>query len=191
MQSVLLLTQHAPHGPRLRETLESRGYYIVDELRDPIGLHTEVVRLAPDVVVVCTDFLRDEMLSGLRTLSSTAPRPVVVFASDASRQAIRDAIDAGAAAYVVEGWAPERVTPIIEAACARFEAFVAVRKALTAAENRLEERKLVERAKGIVMQQRRLSEEHAYAALRKMAMDQNLTLAEISRRVIDVARLLA
>jgi response regulator NasT len=98
---------------------------------------------------------------------------------------------AGVAAYVVDGWAAERVTPIIEAACARFEAYEAVKKQLAATQNKLSERKVIEKAKGIVMQQRALTEDQAYAALRKLAMDQNLALAEVARRVLAVAHLLA
>ena len=191
MHSVVLVTQHAPTGAPQREVLDSRGYFVLEELHDAPALITEVVRLAPDVVIVCTDWLRDDLLNSLRRLSSAAPRPVVVFTSDASRDAIRSAVDVGVSAYVVEGWAPDRLAPIIEVACARFEAYASLKHELAATKNKLAERKLVEKAKGIVMHQRRLSEEQAFAALRRMAMDQNLTLVEISRRVIDVASLLA
>jgi two-component system, response regulator / RNA-binding antiterminator len=191
MHSVVLIAQHAPEGAPGREVFDARGYFVLDELHDPLALIPTVVRLAPDLVIVCTDWLRDDMLNSLRALSSESPRPVVLFTSDASRDAIRSAVDAGVSAYVVDGWASDRVVPIIEAACARFDAHVSLKHELAAVKNQLAERKLIEKAKGIVMHQRRLSEEQAYGALRKMAMDQNLTLVEISRRVIDVASLLA
>ena len=191
MHSVVLVAQHAPEGAPQREVFDSRGYFVLEEVHDSAALITAVGRLAPDVVIVCTDWLRDDLLNSLRRLSSAAPRPVVVFTSDASRDAIRSAVDAGVSAYVVDGWTPDRLAPIIEVACARFEVYASMKHELAATKNKLAERKLVEKAKGIVMHQRRLSEEQAYAALRRMAMDQNLTLAEISRRVIDVASLLA
>ena len=131
------------------------------------------------------------MLDALRLVSAKTPRPVVMFATDGRREVIRKTVDAGVAAYVVDGWAPARVPAIIEAACARFEAYESLRNELRATQNKLAERKVVEKAKGLVMQQRGLSEEQAYSALRKMAMDQNLTLAEVARRVISIAHLLA
>jgi two-component system, response regulator / RNA-binding antiterminator len=191
MSAVLLVHDDAPHAATLRRTLESLRYQIAAELPTPAGLHAEVVRLAPDLIVVCTQSPTIALLGALHAVADSQPRPVVIFASDARRDTIREAVDAGVAAYVVAGWAPERVTPIIEAACARFEAHQAIKRELASTRNKLSERKIIEKAKGIVMQQRRLSENDAYAALRTMAMQQNLALAEVARRVIAVASLLA
>ena len=166
-------------------------YRIAGELEAPSRLHAEVVRLAPDLIVACSLSPSAELLEALHEVADSAPRPVVVFAADGGRDAIRKAVDAGVCAYVVEGWAPERVTPIIEAACARFDAHQAIKRELTSTRNKLSERKIIEKAKGIVMQQRGLSENDAYAALRSMAMRENLALAEVARRVIAVASLLA
>jgi response regulator NasT len=154
-------------------------------------LHPEVVRLAPDLIIACTQSPSAALIESLHAVSAECPRPVILFANDPRRETIRKAVDAGVAAYVVDGWAPERITPIIEAACARFEAHEAVKQELAATRNKLSERKLIEKAKGIVMQQRGLTEDQAYSALRKMAMDQNLALAEVARRVISIATLLA
>jgi response regulator NasT len=190
MQSILLLVDDASRAASLRHILESLRYRIVDELRDPAALYDAAARHQPDLIVLRTDSPTKPLLDALRSLFEATPRPVILFANDPSRNVIRSAVDAGVAAYVVDGWAAERVTPIIDAACARFEAYDAVRKQLAATQNKLSERKVIEKAKGIVMQQRGLTEDHAYAALRKMAMDQNLELAEVARRVIAVAQLL-
>ena len=190
MQSILLLVDDVSDAAPLRNILESLCYRIVDELRDPGALYDAVARHQPDVIVLRTDSPSKPMLDALHSLADATPRPVVVFANDPSRNAIRSAVDAGVAAYVVEGWAAERVTPIIDAACARFEAYDAVKKQLAATQNKLSERKVIEKAKGIVMQQRGLTEDQAYGALRRMAMDQNLALAEVARRVVAVAHLL-
>jgi response regulator NasT len=191
MSTVLLVHEGSPRTPSLRTTLESLQYAIVGEISEASALHAEVVRLAPDLIVACTQSPSATMIEGLRALSAECPRPVVVFADDPRRGTIRKAVEAGVSAYVVDGSAPERITPIIEAACARFEAHEAVRKELVATRNKLSDRKLIEKAKGIVMQQRGLTADQAYGALRKMAMDQNLALAEVARRVISVATLLA
>ena len=191
MPSLLLILDPAGDGSTLRKALETSAYRIVSEITEPMQLHTELVRVAPEVIIVCTATPGATMLDALRLVNEKAPRPVVMFAADARREVIRKTVDAGVAAYVVDGWAPERVAAIIEAACARFEAYESLKKELRSTQNKLAERKVVEKAKGLVMQQRGLSEDQAYSALRKMAMDQNLTLAEVARRVISIAHLLA
>jgi response regulator NasT len=191
MAAVLLVHDEAPHAATLRQTLESLNYVIAAELPAPAALKAEVVRLAPDLIVIGSRTPTGALLHTLRALAQSHPRPVVMFATDARRQTIREAVDAGVSAYVVEGWAPERVTPIIDAACARFEAHQAIRRELESTRNKLSDRKIIEKAKGIVMQQRGLPENDAYAALRSMAMQQSLPLAEVARRVIAVASLLA
>ena len=191
MQNVLLLAEHTQDSVSLRATLESLRYRIVNELVNASALLDAVRQLAPNVVIVRTHSPSEETLEALHSLSESNPRPVIVFANDSNRDLIRKTVDAGAAAYVVDGWAPERVTPIIDAACARFDLYQSMKKELAATRNKLSERKLIEKAKGIVMQQRGLTEEEAYGALRTMAMDQNLALAEVARRVIAVAQLLA
>lgn len=190
MSTVILVREAAPHSAPLRATLESLNFQVLAELSGCASLHAEVVRVAPDLIIACTPSPDDDLLASLRNLSDTHPRPVIVFASDGRRDTIRKAVGAGVAAYVVDGWTPERLTPIIEAACARFDAHEAMRKELAATQNKLAERKLIEKAKGIVMHQRGLAEAEAYSALRKMAMNQNLALAEVARRVIAVSQLL-
>jgi response regulator NasT len=191
MSTLLLASDDPSVAAPLRAIIESLPHEVLGEVTEPSQLNTEVVRLAPQVIIACAATPSRDLLDNLRALSTSCPRPVVMFASDPRRDVIRSAVEAGVSAYVVDGWAPERVTPIIEAACARFEAHEAVKKELCATQHKLAERKVIEKAKGIVMQQRGLSEEHAYSALRKMAMDQNLALAEVARRVIAVAHLLA
>ena len=191
MQNVLLLTEGTHDIVSLRATLEALRYRIVDELQNAAALLDAARRLAPNVVIVRAHTPTEETLEALRCLSESNPRPVIVFANDSNRDVIRKSVDAGAAAYVVDGWASERVTPIIDAACARFDMYESMKKELAATRNKLSERKVIEKAKGIVMQQRGLTEDQAYGALRAMAMDQNLALAEVARRVIAVAQLLA
>ena len=191
MQTLLLMLEPHTDAVPVRAALASSSYRIAAELNDSAILQTEIERIAPDVVIACTASPTSALLDALRALSSSAPRPVVMFATDGDRELIRRAVDSGVSAYVVDGWSPERIDAIIEAACARFEAYASVKKELDVTKLKLEERKVVEKAKGLVMQQRGLTEDQAYSALRKMAMDQNLTLAEVARRVISVSQLLA
>ena len=190
MQTILLF-HDAPDTPGLHATLSALGYSVLAEIADAEALHTHVAGLSPDLILAAVDTPSEKLLRSLEALSATRPLPVVMFARDTARETIRKAVGCGVHAYVVDGWAPERIASIIEAAAARFDAYQAVHKELASTRAKLAERKLIEKAKGIVMEQRRLSEEQAYTALRKMAMDQNLALAEVARRVIAVAQLLA
>lgn len=189
MQKVLLL-EEGTHEPSLRNALTGLGYDVVAELRDAHALRTEVARAAPDVIIVTTRTPSAATLDGLAAISASSPCPIVVFAREGTRDLIRKAVDCGVAAYVVDGWASGRVQAIIDAATARFEAYESIREELASTRAKLAERKLIEKAKGIVMEQRKLTEGEAYGALRKMAMDQNLALAEVARRVIAVTELL-
>ena len=190
MQKVLILNR-AADDERLHDKLVEQGYAVSGVIVDTHRLQGEVGRLKPDVIIVSTDAPDEALFVSLAAVAYACPRPVLMFAKEGTRELIRRAVASGVSAYVVDGWAADRLTPIIEAAIARFEAYEALRKELASTQVKLTERKLVERAKGIVMQQRRLTEEQAYSALRKMAMDQNLGLGEVARRVITVAQLLA
>jgi two-component system, response regulator / RNA-binding antiterminator len=191
MPILLLMREARADAAPLRAALSDPSFHIAAEVTEASALGAEVERAAPDVIIACTDTPSAGMLDALRGLADTTPKPVVMFATDPRREVIRRTVDAGVAAYVVDGWAPERVGAIIEAAVARFDAYESLKRELRTTQLKLAERKVIEKAKGLVMQQRGASEEQAYSALRKMAMDQNLTLAEVARRVIAVAHLLA
>jgi response regulator NasT len=113
-----------------------------------------------------------------------------MFASDDAPDTLRDVMRAGVAAYIVDGLDPTRVKSIVDVACARFEEYQRLRDELAATRLKLSERKLVERAKGLLMKSRGLDEDGAYAALRKLAMDRGKPLADIARQVVEAAELL-
>jgi response regulator NasT len=118
------------------------------------------------------------------------PRPIVMFTQDREGAMIREALKAGVSAYVVDGLSVERIRPIMDVAVARFEQSQALRQELEEARASLTERKVIERAKGILMKQRACSEEEAYRLLRKAAMDGNKRLAEVAEQLIAMSRLL-
>ena len=191
MPTLLIVAEAPADAACVRTALAASSYRLPDDVVEPQALDAEVVRVAPDVIIACTASPSATMLQSLHALAQIAPKPVVMFASDTRRHAIRRAVDAGVAAYVVDGWGQERIGAIIEAATARFDVYQSLRAELQKTQTQLAERKLVEKAKGLVMQKRGLSENEAYSGLRRMAMDQNLTLAEVARRVIAMAHLLA
>lgn len=147
---------------------------------------TRQVRDTGAEVIVCglDDPSRDE-LEGMRALHRDEPRPVILFAEKAEPEQIEEALAAGVSAYVVEGMAPARLRPVIEVAIRRFRAHQALRAELATARRDLEERKLVDRAKALLMERHGLTEPEAYRRLRRMAMDRGLKIAALAARVLD------
>ena len=193
MLRILLVDESVERSARragLRRALEGLGHAIVAEISGPQTLWDEVKQHDPDAVIINTASPSREMLEPLSLISVSCPRPIVLFTRDARRDAIRDAVRAGVSAYVVDGFAPERVAPILEAALARFEALQSVRTELAQTKSKLSERKLIDRAKGILMKEKKLPEEEAYRLLRKLAMDRSASLGAVSEQVITYAKLL-
>ena len=187
---VLLIDDTHARARVLRKALQDAGYEVVQAAAAPLALMKAVERVQPDVIIIDVDSPSRDVLEHIVVMSQNAPRPIVMFARDPAQETIREAVKAGVSAYVVDGLEAARVRPIIDVACARFEEFQRLRGELAQAREHLNERKLVERAKGILMQRRGLTEEAAFAALRGMAMDRKQRLAEVARGVIEAAELL-
>jgi response regulator NasT len=187
---VLVVDESPERAEILREGLRRAGYEVTASLTSPLALLKTIEELRPDVIVIDTESPSRDVLEHLVVVTQHTPRPVVMFASDAAPEKIREAVRAGVSAYVVDGLDAARVKAIIDVAVARFEDFQALRGQLADANLKLAERKLVERAKGILMKARGLDEEAAFAQLRKLAMDRKLRLGEAARQIIDAADLL-
>src|SRR5215470_14456478 len=147
MLRIMLVDDTPERAFYLSLVLERLGYDVVAEISDPRKLHDEVLRLSPDAIIVDTDSPSRDTLENLCVITESCPRPVVMFAHDPARESIRQAVRAGVSAYVVDGLAPERITPIVETAVARFEAFQTVKDELAKTRAKLGERKLIDRAK--------------------------------------------
>ena len=191
MLRIMLLEEPANAARPIAVALTQLGHAIVARIADAGALTAEAHRLAPDAIVVTTPSPSVAQLEALDAITRAAPRPILVFSADRQRTSIVAAVRAGASAYVVGQPARERLAPILDAAIARFDQLQAVRAEAQAISAQLHERKLVERAKGILMRSRNLCEEDAYRAMRKQAMDRKLKLTEIARQIIAVADLLA
>ena len=187
---VLVVDDSAERAETLRAALLHAGYEVSASLSSPLALLKTIEALQPDVIVIDTDSPSRDVLEHLVVMSQHTPRPVVMFAADRAPETIREATRAGVSAYVVDGLQPERIRPIVEAAVARFQEMQGLRDQLAEANQKLSERKLIERAKGLLMKSRNLDEEAAFAALRKAAMDRNLKLGEVAQRIVDAADLL-
>jgi two-component system, response regulator / RNA-binding antiterminator len=190
MLRVLLVTDTDKPIGDLRQALAGLGYDMLAEVATPAALPRIVEEQRPDVVIIDTESPSRDTLEHLAVMNETAPRPVLMFSNDADQELIHAAVGAGVSAYLVEGLAAERLAPILEVALARFAREVQLRKRLAAAENELADRKLIDRAKRLLMDRRHMSEPQAYAALRKRAMDQGMKLAEVARQLVSMADLL-
>ncbi len=188
---VMIVDECAERALLLERSLAAHGHEVVVRLCSGVGLRDEVMRTEPDVIIIDVDSPDRDILEDMHAINRDHPRPIVVFAKDCDSTSIETAVRAGVSAYVVDGLNEKRVMPILEVAIARFREFQAMRRELAEARANLAERKLVERAKGLLMQQCRLDENAAYSAMRKMAMDRNLRMADLARSLIAASELLA
>ncbi|WP_189381315.1 ANTAR domain-containing response regulator [Gemmobacter nanjingensis] len=154
------------------------------------GLARRIAELAPDLVLIDVANPSRDTLEELSLASSPMERPVAMFVDRSDRDLTRAAIEAGLSAYVVNGLRAERLRPVLDAAIARFHLFQRMRAELAATRAALEERKIVDRAKGILMKARGIGEDEAYALLRRTAMDQKKKIVEIAQAILTAADLL-
>jgi response regulator NasT len=175
---------------RLRIGLLEGGYNIVAVLPADPYLPERLNQIGPDMIVVDAESQARDTLEHVVIATRDARRPIVLFTNDEDTSRVGDAIAAGVTAYVVAGLAPERVKPVLDVALARFRHEEAMRQELADARTQLSERKVVDRAKGILMSRHSLTEDEAYGRLRKSAMDRGMKIAEVAQRIVDVADLL-
>ena len=147
-------------------------------------------KLQPDVILIDTDSPSRDTLEHLAAMNKDMPRPIAMFTQEDGRDNIRDAVKAGVSAYIIDGLDPKRIKPIVEVARARFEESQALRRELDEISKKLTDRKLVDKAKGVLMKARGLDEDAAYHAMRKLAMERGQTMAKVARDVIDMAKVL-
>jgi len=183
--------EQAERSRILRIALLESGYNIVAVLPIDVFLPERLAQIAPDLIVVDTESAARDTLEHVVVATRDARRPIVLFTRDEDTSHVGDAIAAGVTAYVVSGLAAERVRPVLDVALARFEHEQTLRRELADARTELSDRKLIDRAKRVLMKHHGLAEADAYARLRKTAMDKGMKLAEVAQRVIDVADLLA
>ena len=187
---VMLVDEDGERSRNLRGALTLAGYRVVAELQDSMDLPEAVTGLKPEIIIVAADSPSRDTLEHISVTTRNAPRPVVMFTQDGASASIRAAVRAGVSAYIVDGLAPERLQSILEVARARFEAHQEMAQKLADTERQLAERRDVEKAKGLLMKRRGLSEEEAHKELRNLAMQTGKTLAEVSETLVAAEHLL-
>lgn len=174
----------------LRLALLEAGYNVVATLPGDAFLPDRIAQIQPDMIVVDAESQGRDILEHVVIATRDERRPIVLFSAEEDTSHVRRAIAAGVSAYVVAGLPSESIKPVIEVALARFEHEEKLRAELADARTQLEDRKVIDRAKGLLMTRQGLTEPEAYARLRKAAMDKGIKLSEIAQRLIDAADLL-
>lgn len=188
MLKIMLLNDGDGRAASLRDTLAAAGVQVVAERAAGIDLAEAITRLAPDVVLIDADAAARDTLEDICVASESTERPVVMFTDDDNRETIRAALRAGVAAYVVGAVPPERIEPLLTVAIERGRVERARRMELAEARQRLADRQALEKAKGLLMQLRGVTEEQAHRLLRERAMQSRKRLGEVAREVVDMAQ---
>jgi len=184
------LAEQARRSAALRIGLLESGYDLVASLPADVFLPERIAQLQPDMIIVDSESDARDVLEHIVIATRDARRPIVLFTEDDAPASMDAALEAGVSAYIVAGLQAERVKSVLDVALARFRREQRLLDELQDTRQKLAERKIVERAKGLLMTRYRITEDQAYQRLRSMAMNKNLKLAEIAQRLIDVEDLL-
>jgi response regulator NasT len=177
-------------GLRVASSGENAGTFEIHHIRDTVNLLARIASAEPDVILIDLESPSRDTLEQMFQVSRLARRPVAMFVDKSDSATVQAAVDAGVSAYVVDGLRKERVRSILDVTISRFHAFDRLRSELQQAKSALEDRKVVEQAKAILMQQRGCSEDDAYVLLRRTAMNQNRKIVELARSLVAAAALL-
>lgn len=174
----------------LEDGLREAGFEQVVRIEETTSLLERIYALDPDVILIDLENPSRDVLAQMFQVSRIVKRPIAMFVDQSDTASIQASVDAGVSAYIVDGLKKERVKNILDLCISRFNAFSRLQEELDRAKTALEERKVIDRAKGILMKARGLPEEEAYALLRKTAMNEKKKIAEIAQSVITAAELL-
>jgi len=190
MRKKVLVIDELDSDLLLEQSLCQHGYQVATLKLQALDLLSVVQNLQPDAVVLNLYSPDDNVLDMILAMNQECAVPIVMFAEDQQTETINKVIKTGVSAYIVDGMEPRRIKAIIEIAIARFHDQQALKNELHKTKTQLEERKLIDRAKGILSQSQGYTEDQAYHALRKLAMDRKVSVGEMAKNVIAMAELL-
>ena len=190
MLRILVIDESQVRAAELCGGLAMAGHQVAAVLPSVLDLTAQIERIKPDVILIETDSPSRDTLENLAVMNRDMPRPVILLTQESDELVMRAAFKAGVSAYIVDDLDLARLKPIVNVAIARFEEHQSLKQELASATKKLSERKVVEKAKGILMKSRGLDEEQAYAALRKLAMERAQPLGKIAGDLVEMAKLL-
>jgi response regulator NasT len=187
---ILLIDENETRAGILFEGLRASGLDCIEWLKDTNHLSERIFALDPDVILIDLENPNRDVLEQMFQISREVKRPIAMFVDQTDTQSVHQAIDAGVSAYIVDGLKSERVKSIVDMTVSRFNAFSSLQKELAEAKSALEDRKIIDKAKGILMQQRALGEAEAYALLRKTAMNKGQKISDIASSIVTASEIL-
>jgi two-component system, response regulator / RNA-binding antiterminator len=186
---IVIVDKNPIRAAILEDGLREAGHVQVVHIDETSHLLQRIYTIDPDVILIDLENPSRDVLEQMFQVSRAVKRPVAMFVDQSDRASIEAAVDAGVSAYIVGGLRKDRVQNILDLCISRFNAFSRLETELEKTRSALEERKVIDRAKGILMKAKNLSEENAYALLRKTAMNENKKIAEVAQSVITAAEL--
>jgi two-component system, response regulator / RNA-binding antiterminator len=187
--NIVIVDENPVRAAILEEGLREAGYVNVVRIEGTAKLLARIYAIDPDVILIDLENPSRDVLEQMFQVSRIVKRPVAMFVDQADSASIQASVDAGVSAYIVDGLKKERIKSILDLCISRFNAFSRLQSELEQTKSALEERKVIDRAKGILMKAKNLSEEQAYALLRKTAMNENRKIAEVAQSVVTAAEL--
>ena len=188
--SIVIVDENRLRAQIIEEGLREAGHQLVTVLGTSQEAARRIAEIQPDVVVIDLETPNRDRLEHYFSLSRALRKPIAMFVDRSDAAEIEAAVDAGVSAYVVDGLKKERVKPILDMAISRFNAFARLTRELEEARSALEDRKIIDQAKGILIKSRGLSEADAYALMRRTAMNQNRRIVDIAQSLVTAAGLL-
>jgi len=173
----------------LEDGLRESGYVNVVRIENTRDLLARIYSIDPDVILIALENPSRDVLEQMFQVSRAVKRPIAMFVDQTDAASIQASVDAGVSAYIVDGLKKERIKSILDLCISRFNAFSRLQTELEQTRSALAERKVIDRAKGILMTAKNLSEDAAYALLRRTAMNENRKIAEVAQSVITAAEL--
>jgi response regulator NasT len=186
---VILIDEDSSKTEMLTASLNEAGFDVAGRVSCDDDILEGMNICDPDVLVIDMDTPDDYIFNQLVEINKQCPKPIVFFSDKGELDVINKAVKIGVSAFIVDGLTAKRIKPIIELAIARFKEMQSLYKELNESKSNLEERKVIERAKGILMSRKNVSEDDAYNSLRKLAMEQNKKLFDVSKNVISMSEL--
>ncbi|MCE9571482.1 MAG: ANTAR domain-containing protein [Rhodocyclales bacterium] len=190
MLRILIIDESRARAGELCAGLAMAGHQVAAVLPSALDLTAQIESIKPDVILIETESPSRDTLENLAVMNRDMPRPVILLTQESDTEVMRAAFKAGVSAYIVDNLDLARLKPIVDVAIARFEEHQALKRELAVATRKLSERKIVEKAKGILMKTRGLDEDQAYAALRKLAMERAQPIGKIAGDLVEMAKLL-
>ncbi len=187
---IVIVDENPLRAAILADGLHEAGYMQVSQIDEMTNLLARIYTLDPDVILIDLENPSRDVLAQMFQVSRAVKRPIAMFVDQSDAAAIEAAVDAGVSAYIVDGLKKERIKSILDLCISRFNAFARLQDELERTRNALGERKVIDRAKGILMKIKNISEAEAYTLLRKTAMNENKKIAEVAQSVVTAAELL-